>query len=135
MIPLIKYPVLSIKNLKPTRVVPSFKVSPSQNLFPSIEKAQGRHPQNDWRTLPQDSLKHFSALFGFMFRFQDIKNDLGQGKNRNARNQKFHYQKIIIVHFKILDGRLTKVSWTSEKILMRSISLIEVSKFFMNSGT
>ena len=108
---------------------------PSQNLFPSIEKAQGRHPQNDWRTLPQDALKHFSALFGFMFRFQDIKYDLGQGKNRNARNQKFHYQKIIIVHFKILDGRLTKVSWTSEKMLMRSISLIEVSKFFMNSGT
>ena len=50
-----------------------------------------------------------------MFRFQDIKYDLGQGKNLNARNQKFHYQKIIIVHFKILDGRLTKVSWTSEK--------------------
>ena len=43
-----------------------------------------------------------------MFRFQDIKNDLGQGKNRNARNQKFHYQKIIIVHLKILDGRSTK---------------------------
>ena len=28
-----------------------------------------------------------------------------------------------------------KVWWTSEKMLMRSISLIEVSKFFMNSGT
>ena len=43
-----------------------------------------------------------------MFRFQDIKYDLGQGKNRNARNQKFHYQKINIVHFKILDGSSTK---------------------------
>ena len=89
MIPLIKNPVLSIKNLKPTRVVHSFKIFPSQNLFPSIEKTQGRHPQNDWLTLPQDALKHFSTLFGFMFRFQEIKYDLDQGKYRNARNQKF----------------------------------------------
>gem|GEM_PF-3882609 len=70
-----------------------------------------------------------------MFRFQDIKYDLGQGKNRNARNQKFHYQKIIIVHFKILDDRSTKGLMDFGKMLMRSISLIEVSEFFMNSGT
>ena len=70
-----------------------------------------------------------------MFRFQDIKYDLGQGKYRNARNQKFHYQKIIIVHLKILDGRSTKGLMDFGKMLMRSISLIEVSELFMNSGT
>ena len=61
-----------------------------------------------------------------MFRSQDIKYVLGQGKYRNARNQKFHYQKIIIVDFKILDGRSTKkVWWTSEKMLMRSINPLQ----------